>query len=251
MVQMSRSRAALTHLVPIMLVLAVIASVVVFAWYPYPFWQFGKSGKFALSLIIAAGFAGPALTWVVYKKGKRGLMFDLWVIAIVQLAAITWGTLAIYQSRPFWMVHTVDRFEVLSMRDVDPAWVTDPKFLDKPFVGPLLLFANMPADPVGYQKLLREIMFEGMPDIQFRPEFWSLYSEGKETALQKSRPLVSLRDARPDSSGVIDKVVKNHGGDITLLKFVPVLQKDGEFSAILDAQSGDVIDTLMIDPWID
>ena len=248
---MSRSRAALTHLVPILLVLAVIASVVVFAWYPYPFWQFGKSGNFALSLILAAGFAGPALTWVVYKKGKRGLLFDLWVIAIVQLAAIAWGTFSLYQARPFWMVHTVDRFEVLSMRDVDPAWVTDPKFLDKPFAGPLLLFAKMPADPVGYQKLLREIMFEGMPDIQFRPEFWSLYTEGKEVALQKSRPLVSLRDARPGSSGAIDKVVKNHGGDISQLKFVPVLQKDGQFSAILDAQSGDVIDTLMIDPWID
>ena len=248
---MSRSRAALTHLVPTMLVLAVIASVVVFAWYPYPFWHFGKSGSFALSLILAAACAGPALTWVVYKKGKRGLLFDLWVIAIVQLAAIAWGTFSLYQARPFWMVHTVDQFEVLSMRDVDPAWVTDPKFLDKPFAGPLLLFANMPADPVTYQKLVREIMFEGMPDIQFRPEFWSLYSEGKKVALQKSRPLAILRDARQDSSEAIDKVVNNHGGDITLLMFVPALQKDGAFSAILDAQSGDVIDTLMIDPWVD
>ena len=248
---MSRSRAAFIHLVPIMLVLAVIASVVVFAWYPYPFWHFGESDKFALLLILAAGFAGPALTWIVYKKGKRGLLFDLWVIAIVQVVAIAWGTFSLYQARPFWMVYTVDRFEVLSVRDVDLAWVTDPKFLDKPFAGPLLLFANMPAGPVAYQKLLREIMFEGMPDIQFRPEFWSLYAEGKELALQKARPLVNLRDARPDASGAIDKVVKNHGGDITLLKFVPALQKDWQFSVILDAQSGDVIDTLMIDPWVD
>jgi len=247
---MSKSRAAFTHLVPIVLVLVLIASVVVFAWYPYPYWHFGKSGKFALSLILTAGFAGPALTWVVYKKGKRGLRFDLWVIAIVQLVAITWGTLSLYQNRPFWMVHTVDRFEVLSMREVDLSWVTDPRFLDKPLTGPLLLLANMPADPVSYQNLLREIMFEGKPDIQFRPEFWSLYSEGKEIALQNSRPLVSLRDARPDSSGAIDKVVENHGGDISLFTFVPTLQKDGQFSTILDAQSGDVIDHLMIDPWV-
>ena len=247
---MSRSRAAFTHLVPIMLVMIVIASVLVFAWYPYPFWHFGKSGKFALSLILAAGFAGPALTWVVYKKGKRGLVFDLWVIAIVQLAAMAWGTFSLYQNRPFWMVYTVDRFEVLSMRDIDLGWVTDPKFLDKPFAGPLLLFANMPADPVGYQKLLREIMFEGKPDLQYRPEFWSLYTERKEIALQKSRPLLGLREARPDSKGAIDKIVKNHGGDITLLKFAPTLQKDGHFTAILDAQNGDVIATLMIDPWV-
>ena len=93
-------------------------------------------------------------------------------------------------------------------------------------------------------------MFEGKPDLQFRPEFWSLYTEGKAIALQKSLPLVNLRDARPDSREAIDKVVKNHGGDITLLNFVPALQKDGQFTAILDAQSGDVIETLMIDPWV-
>jgi len=247
---MSRSRAALNHLLPSILVLAVIASLLAFAWYPYPFWNFGESGKYALLLILAAGFAGPAMTWVVYKKGKRGLLFDLWVITIVQLVAIAWGTHSLYQSRPFWMVYTVDRFEILSMRDVDLAWVTDPKFLDKPFSGPLLLFANMPVDPVAYQKLLQEIMFEGKPDLQFRPEFWSLYTEGKAIALQKSLPLVNLRDARPDSREAIDKVVKNHGGDITLLNFVPALQKDGQFTAILDAQSGDVIETLMIDPWV-
>ena len=247
---MSKSRAAITHLVPIILILIVIASLVVFAWYPYPFWEFGKSGRFALLLILAAGFAGPALTWVVYKKGKWGLRFDLWVIAIVQLTAMGWGTFSLYQSRPFWMVYTVDRFEVLSTRDIDLRWVTDPGFLDKPFVGPLLLFANMPADPVAYQKLLKEIMFEGKPDIQFRPEFWSLYTERKEAALKKSRPLTDLRDARPDSSGAIDKIVNNHGGDIALLKYVPVLQKDGQFTVILDAQNGAVIEILMIDPWV-
>lgn len=247
---MSRSRAAFIHFVPIILLMIVIASVVVLAWYPYPFWQFGRSGQFALSLILAAGFAGPGLTWVVYKKGKPGLTFDLWVIAIVQMAAIAWGMLSLYENRPFWMVYTVDRFEVLSMRDIDPGWISDPKFLDKPFAEPLMLFADMPADPAAYQNLLREIMFEGKPDLQFRPEFWSLYTERKEIALQKSRPLIGLRNARPDSIGTIDDLVKNHGGDISLLKFAPALQKDGQFTAILDAQSGDVIETLMIDPWV-
>ena len=247
---MSRSRAAAIHLLPTFLVLAAIAALIVFSWYPYPFWQFGKSGSFALSLLLAAGIAGPLMTWAVYKKGKRGMLFDLWFIAIVQLVAIGWGTFSLHQNRPFWMVHTLDRFEVLSTRDIDLAWVTDPRFLNKPFAGPLLLFANMPADPVAYQKLLREIMFEGKPDLQFRPEFWSLYTDKQEIAVQKSRSLAHLRDARPDFIEVIDKVVINHGGDITRLKFSPVLQKDGQFTAILDAQSGEIIDILMIDPWV-
>ena len=247
---MSKSRAALTHLKPTLLLIAGLAALVFLAWYPYPFWQFGKSGKFALMLILTAACIGPALTWVVYKKGKWGLVFDLWVIALVQLAAIGWGTLSLYQNRPFFMVYTLDRFEVLSKRDIDLAWITDPEFLNKPFVGPLMLFANMPQDPVDYQKLLKEIMFEGKPDLQFRPEFWSLYSERKQYVLEKSRPLADLRDGRPDSIRAIDELVKTHGGDINQLKFVPALQSDGQFAVIIDTLSGEVVDSLIIDPWL-
>ena len=248
---MSRTRAALTHLWPTLLVLFALAGLVLFAWYPYPFWQFGNSGKFAQMLILAAAAFGPILTWVVYKKDKWGLTFDLWVIALVQLAALSWGVYSLYQNRPFFMVHTVDRFEVISKREVDINWIKEPRFLNKPFVGPILLFANMPTDPVAYQKLLKEIMFEGKPDLQFRPEFWSLYSEKKQFALQKSRPLIELRNALQASEDVIDTLVRKHGGDINQFVFVPVQQKDGQFTAILQAGTGEFVDTLMIDPWID
>lgn len=248
---MNKSRAALAHLWPTLLILAVIAAVVLFAWYPSPFLTFTESGKFAILLILAAGVFGPVLTWVVYTKGKRGLVFDLWVIALVQIAAMAWGTYSLYQSRPYFMVYTVDRFEVLRKLDVDPAWITDQKFLDKPLVGPILLYANMPSDPATYQKLLQEIMFEGKPDLQFRPEYWSLYAERQQLVLQKSRPLGDLREARPDSLSVIDQLVKNHGGDIDQLRFVPVFRKIGHFAVILKADNGEIVDTLIIDPWLD
>ena len=41
----------MTHLWPSVLVLAVIAALIVFAWYPHPFLQFGDNQKFSLLLI--------------------------------------------------------------------------------------------------------------------------------------------------------------------------------------------------------
>jgi hypothetical protein len=247
---MSKLHAALTHLWPTLVVLAALAGMALFAWYPYPFRGLGESGKFSILLIITAGFIGPALTALVYSKGKRGLVFDLWIIILVQLAAIAWGTFSLYQNRPYFMVYTLDRFEVLSKRDVDLAWITDPKFLDKPFAGPIFLYADMPTDPAAFQKLLQEVMFEGKPDLQFRPEFWSLYAERKQRVLEKSRPLQDLRDVRPDYAGTIDQLVERHGGDISLLKFVPALPRNGQFAVILDARDGDIVDKLVIDPWL-
>ncbi|HEY5775725.1 MAG TPA: hypothetical protein VIS57_06540 [Xanthomonadales bacterium] len=249
---MTKTRAALTHLWPTLMVFAVLAGLILFAWYPYPFRQFEGSGKFALLLILTAGFIGPLMTWLVYTKSKRRLLIviDLSVIVLIQLAAIAWGMLSLYQNRPYFMVYTVDRFEVLSQRDVDLAWIPDPKFLNKPFIGPILLYANMPADPAAYQKLLREVMFEGKPDLQFRPEFWSIYDTRKQLALEKSRPLDELRDARPDSTNRIDQLVSVHGGEIDQFNFVPALVRDGQFAVILEASSGEVIDMLLIDPWL-
>jgi len=248
---MSKSRAAFVHLWPSIVVLAMIAGLILFAWYPYPFLQFQESGKFASLLILTAGLIGPALTWLVYKKDKRGLVFDLIVIVFVQLLAIGWGTVSLYQSRPYFMVYTVDRFEVMSMRDIDVATITDPQFLDKPLAGPILLYANMPKDEAGFQKLLQEVMFEGKPDLQFRPEFWSVYADRQKQALQTSRPLVELRDARPASVKTIDKLVQNNGGDINRLAFLPALVNDGHFAAILDSDSGEVVESLQVDPWLE
>ncbi len=247
---MNRSRAALTHFWPSAMLLLTIGCLIIFAWYPHPFLQFTDTAKFPLMLIVIAGLIGPAMTGLVYKKAKRGLVFDLSVIIIIQLTAVAWGTVALYQNRPYFMVFVLDRFDVLSIRDVDPAAIADQRFLDKPFSGPILLYANMPTGDA-FQQLLKEVMLEGKPDLQYRPEFWSLYKAKQTLAIKPSKPLNELRIMRPQSVAEIDKLVQKHGEDISKLNFVPGQHQNGQFAAILDADSGEVIDGLVIDPWIE
>jgi len=241
----------MVHLWPSLLVLAVITGLILFAWYPHPFLQLGDIGKISALQIFAGSLIGPALTWLVYKKGKRELKIDLSVIVLIQVVAMAWGVNYLYQNRPYFMVFTVDRFEVLAKWEVDLAGVTDDRLLDKPLAGPILLYANMPKDAQDRQQLLREVMFEGKPDLQFRPEFWSLYADKKQAVPPASRPLDDLQRARPGSALDIDKLVRHNGGDIEQLKFAPAPLKNGQFAAIINAQSGELVDALIIDPWID
>jgi len=247
---MNKTRAALIHFWPSVLLLAIIAGLILLVWYPHPFLQFKDTGKFSLLLIICGALIGPILTWLFYKQGKWGLKFDLIIIVLIQVTAIAWGTRALYLNRPYFMVFTVDRFEVLTMRDVDFAGINDERFLDKPFASPILLYANMPKDEQTFQKLIKEIMFEGKPDLQYRPEFWSLYADRQERVLEVSQPLEKLRSARPESQKKINRVVKNNGGNIERLMFVPALLQNGQFAAVLDSNTGEYIDALVIDPWI-
>jgi hypothetical protein len=107
----------------------------------------------------------------------------------------------------------------------------------------------MPKDEQTFQKLIKEVMFEGKPDLQYRPEFWSLYADRQRLALKVSQPLEKLRSERPEIQNQIDRLVSNNGGNIEQLKFVPALLQNGQFAAILDANTGEYIDSIVTDPW--
>lgn len=247
---MKRSRVTLIYLWSSLLVLALCAAVIMVAWYPKPFLQLPDSGRFSVLLLVCAALVGPLLIWFMYKPGKKGMLFDLVFIALMQLAALGWGMYTLYLSRPYFLVFTLDRFEVLAHREVDTDKISNPVFLEKPMSGPIPLYANMPADQDAYQKLLREVMFEGLPDLQFRSESWSLYQQRRQQVLDVSRPLAELRDARPESHTAIDKLVAENGGDITALRFVPGLLHAGQFAAVLNASNGDIAGYLVTDPWL-
>jgi hypothetical protein len=249
---MKRTRAAPLHLGLSLLVLAVCAGLVLFAWYPYPFLQLPPSGKLAASLVAAACVVTPALTWFVYTPGKSipKLVFDLVVIGLIQASAVAWGMYNLSLQKPYFMVFTVDRFDVLARQQVTSP-IDDPAFLDKPISGPIVLYAEMPADRETYQRLLQEVMFEGKPDLQFRPEFWHAYDGRAKEALRAARPLADLRGARPDAVEGIDTLVRDHGGDIARLRFVPGLMHGGQFAAVLEGASGELLGYLQTDPWLD
>ncbi len=48
--------------------------------------------------------AGPLLTLVVFKSGKKGLSFDLSCIAIFQAACMAAGMRVVYSERPIVLV---------------------------------------------------------------------------------------------------------------------------------------------------
>lgn len=247
---MTKTRAVLTHLWPSLLVLALFAGLIIFFWYPFPYLQFEGSVKYSMLLVLAGGLIGPLLTFVVFKTDLRRLRIDLAVIVLIQVAAMAWGMHTLYVMRPYFMVFAVDRFEILALREVNLQGITDMRFLDKPARGPILLYATMPTDKQTYQRLLKEIMFDGKPDLPFRPQFWSLYKDRQQEALKRSHPVDWLRFSRPESIDAINELVMKHGGDINRLNFAPATGRGGDFAVILDAESGEIVDGLIIDPWI-
>lgn len=57
---------------------------------------------------------GPAMTLFLFKPGKKSLVFDMSVIAAIQIAALAYGFYATYQQRTVAIVYSDEGFNTLS-----------------------------------------------------------------------------------------------------------------------------------------
>lgn len=102
------------------LLIASAALVLVFAvWYPAPLHvALGVTSVFLLVLLVDV-VIGPFLTLLVYKQGKKTLLFDMAVIIALQLSALLYGLWTVAEGRPVWLVFNVDRFDLVQPGKAD------------------------------------------------------------------------------------------------------------------------------------
>lgn len=238
---MNRQKASLIHAGIGSIVLLLLLVVVCYFWYPAPY--FSIAGNLQILYVLAGicVIGAPLLTWVVFKPGKKGLKFDLWVIALLQLAALSFNAYVLWSQKPMYMVFAVDRFNVLQASKVDRKSITDPGFLATPLRGPLLLVATMPTDWAEYQQLLNETFFEGGDDIHWRPKYWSLYSEDYLQVVNQAESAHLLADADPDYAQSIAAVSKSTGLQSDEFLIVPVTGRDKDYAVLIHKIDGSVI----------
>lgn len=107
----------------------VVLYLILFHWYPKPHFVV-NGGWQGIRIMLCVDFTiGPFLTLILFNKGKsqRALVFDLCVIAIVQIGAFGWGVYAVHSQRPVGLVlssiGTIYPIleEELSLQDKTPA----------------------------------------------------------------------------------------------------------------------------------
>src|SRR5690554_1755235 len=114
-----RSRAALLHLLLSACVLTAAVYLIFWIWYPAPLHTAAGVTHIYLIILLADLLIGPLLTFIVYKHDKKELRIDLAIILLLQIGAFLYGSYAVAQGRPAWLVFVVDDFELVSPADID------------------------------------------------------------------------------------------------------------------------------------
>lgn len=246
-----RFTAAGVHL-SISLLVAVAAAVLVFGvWYPYPFREISGGLSLFSVLVSVDVVAGPLLTWLVFNRRKpvSELRRDLVVVACLQLVALAYGLWSMYQARPVYLIHEVDRFVTVSAADIDPADLKDalPELRAIPHFGLRTLGLREAKDLDEKRKAL-ELSLVGK-DLSLQPRFWQQLSEVNKDAIQKgSKPLEELRARSEEVKGIVDVWLKDQSWQLSDLRYYPFVSRENYWTVVLDKNSN-MVGYLPIDPF--
>jgi hypothetical protein len=218
-------------------------------WYPGAYFEI--SGV-QTQLWVLAGVmfvAGPVLSTFVYKPGKKGLALDLGILAGVELLAVVVATTLIFQRQPYFSVFAIDRFEALSRSEISADEAVYAEFGTRPGHTPRLVYAKLPDDPEALSQLIDETVFQGMADIDRRPEFWQPYASGLAEIKAAAKPLDKLISGTDEQRAIAQEWLAASGGQSQDYIFLPLRGKAGDATIILHAVIGFPVATLAVDPW--
>lgn len=100
----NRYYAFFVHLVVSALVLLTIYFLARTIWYPEYFYDLDGGFEASKVIFLVDLVLGPLLTLLIYKPKKKGLMFDLSCIVLMQLMALSYGIYLLYSYRPVALV---------------------------------------------------------------------------------------------------------------------------------------------------
>jgi hypothetical protein len=247
----SRLRAALVHFLICLCIAAAVLLLMLLVWYPHPYFEASGALRLALIVIGVDVVVGPVLTFVVFKRGKRTLKFDLSVIAAIQLAALTYGIHVVYVARPVFLVFAIDQFAIVAANDVDPdslAKVRDTQFGALSRSGPRLVGAQMPQDYRERERILASAVNTGR-DLPQMPHHYVPYEQVKPTVIARAKPLEQLRERHPEAEATLRGAEERARARSVELAYLPVVGRMRDLSALIDRRTGDVFELVQVDPW--
>lgn len=242
---MTRWKAAVIHL-SISLIIGIAAfCLLYFVYYPQPYFHAAGAGKLALMLLVVDVVLGPLLTLVVFKSGKKTLKFDLASIAILQIAALSYGLQIMWVARPVFIVAAVDRIELVYANNLEEADLAKAAghFSKRSLRGPVFVSVAFPTDAKEILDL-RASALNGK-DIQLMPRYYRKWDTSVTQALLKRAIPTSRLPTKAQAA--VNQYHANHPGKEIAL--IPLRGRIGDYTLVLDATNGAQLVALNAAPW--
>jgi len=246
----SRAKAALIHLTANACVAAAVAALVFGVWYPWPYRDL-SGGTELFGLVVGCDVVlGPVITFVIFdlRKRRSDLVRDLGIVVALQLAALAYGLHMASIARPVVLALEENRFRVVSAADVlDSELPQAPVALRSlSLFGPRLVYTSVPSDSKQKEQAV-SLALQGY-DIGTRPSLWKPWdADAQRAARANAKALGELARRRPAARADIDAAAARSGRPMASLAYIPVIALRGDWVALIDATSGQIVGFAAVD----
>lgn len=172
------------HLLASCIALTLILATLYFGWYRWPGWYLTDVGKVIGVMVGVDVVLGPLLTFIVAspKKPRRELARDIAMIATVQLCALSYGGISLWNGRPLYYAFSESVLQLVQAYDIDEKQLALARQQNSPLIPhwyslPRWIWAPLPQDAEQRQKIMQAAI-SGGDDVISMPSHYQPWSAG-------------------------------------------------------------------------
>jgi len=241
---MTRWKASLIHLGLSAVIFIALLYLIVFLWYPQPYFA-ADGGWQGVRLIIGVDLVlGPLLTLIVFKSGKPGLRRDLTLIGLLQTVALVWGTWLVYDQRIAMVTYGDGTFYTLNNEQLQAAGGKALLVAKQSETVPPYGFVRLPAEPRARQKFRLETLLKGVPVHQLGNRYEPLGKSNLQEVLSQGLNIEKYTSKSEQNRQELDRFLNRHGGNAEDYALVPLTCRYEDLLLVLRRTDGHVVDSL-------
>ena len=241
---MTRSKAFLIHLGISAVIFGVLLYLIVFIWYPQPYFA-ADGGWQGIRLVGAIDMVlGPLLTLIVFRAGKPGLKLDLTLIALVQAAALSWGVWTIYDQRTAMVTFADNAFFTMNREMVERAGILPQAMLARATTEPVYAIITLPENPAEARAMLKKLGAKSL--VLLGEAYQPLGKSGLDKILTRSIDMQQLASQSPEILAELDTFLKKSGGTLEDYAFLPLFCRYADLVLALRRADGEIAGSLDI-----
>ena len=172
------------HLLSSATVLTLILGALYLGWYRWPGWYLTDVTRVVLIMVCVDVVLGPTLTLIIanQKKSQRELTRDIGIIVAVQLCALTYGSVSLWNGRPLYYAFSEGLLQLVQAYDIDANEATlareqNPGLAPHWYSLPRWIWAPLPQDAGEARKIITSTITGG-DDVISMPRYFKNWEDG-------------------------------------------------------------------------
>jgi len=235
------------HLLGSTVVLSSILGSLYLGWYHWPGWQLADVVHVVIVMVGVDVVLGPLLTLVIARstKSRRELTRDIAMIVTVQLVALVYGTVSLWNGRPLYYAFSESVLQLVQAYDIDdqelalarrqkaelaPHWYSLPRWI----------WAPLPQDADERQKIVSAAI-SGGDDVISMPRYFKPWEQGLPALRTQLKKVDAVGYFSPGEKKVLKERLRAAGLSPDQLNAMPLTGRGHPLLAVFDPASLKII----------